>query len=69
MKLHQRGVDLLLNVQDAMQHPGRLSPKDIRGLLEETEAVLRELLARDIPTQADDAEKPDTQGTNRRPAG
>jgi hypothetical protein len=35
MKLHQRGVDLLLNIQDAMQHPEALSAKDVRDLLAE----------------------------------
>lgn len=54
MKLHQRGVDLLLNVQDATQHLDRLSSKDIRDLLTETEVVLRELLARDIPREVED---------------
>lgn len=48
-QLHQRGVDLLLNVQDALNHVERLSPKDIRDLLAETEIVLRDLLARDVP--------------------
>ncbi len=51
MKLHQRGLDLLLNVQDAMNHVERLREKDVRDLLSETEFVLRELLARDVPTQ------------------
>lgn len=50
MKLHQRGVDLLLNIQDAMQHPDTLSAKDVRDLLAEMESVLHDLLARDVPT-------------------
>lgn len=49
MKLHQRGIDLLLNLQDALEHPDKLAPKDIRDLLAEAEAVLRDLLARDVP--------------------
>jgi len=49
MKLHQRGVDLLLNVQDALEHMDKLSAKDVSDLLRETEIVLRELLARDVP--------------------
>lgn len=51
LKLHQRGLDLLLNVQDAMNHVERLREKDVRDLLSETEFVLRELLARDVPTE------------------
>lgn len=56
MKLHQRGVDLLLNIQDAKDHSNSLSPKEMRDLLVETEVVLRELLARDVPVKdgADD---------------
>lgn len=53
MKLHQRGVDLLLNVQDALGHVHQLSEKDFRELLRETETVLRELLARDVPAKED----------------
>lgn len=49
MKLHQRGIDLLLNLQDALEHPDKLAPKDIRDLLAEAEVVLRDLLARDVP--------------------
>lgn len=49
MKLHQRGVDLLVEIHTALDHLDRLSPKDVRGLLDEAEIVLRELLARDMP--------------------
>lgn len=51
MKLHQRGVDLLLNVQDALDHMEKLSAQEVRALLTETEVVLRDLLARDQPTE------------------
>lgn len=51
MKLHQRGVDLLVNVQDALSHAHTLSEKDVRELLKETEFVLRQLLARDVPVE------------------
>lgn len=51
MKLHQRGIDLLLNIHDALEHSDKLSPKDVRALLAETEIVLRDLLARDVPKQ------------------
>ena len=49
MKLHQRGVDLLVEIQTALDHIDKMSSKDVRGLLAETEVVLRDLLARDIP--------------------
>lgn len=49
-RLHQRGVDLLLNVQDALNNIERLSAKDVRDLLAETELVLSHLLARDVPS-------------------
>lgn len=49
MRLHQRGVDLLVNVQDALEHFEKLSVEEVRALLRETEVVLRELLARDVP--------------------
>lgn len=48
MKLHQRGLDLLLDVQDALQHSNKLSSEDVHNLLAETEIVLRNLLARDV---------------------
>lgn len=50
-QLHQRGVDLLLEVQDALNHVEKLSSKDVRDLLTETEIVLRDLLARDVPVR------------------
>ena len=31
MKLHQRGIDLLLNVQDAILYLDKLSAQDIPG--------------------------------------
>src|SRR5690606_36126836 len=55
-RLHQRGVDLLLNVQMALDHLDELTPQEVREVLQETEIVLRDLLARDVPR-----EPPDTQ--------
>lgn len=49
MHLHQRGIDLLVNVQDAADHVDSLTKEDIRQLLEETSVVLGRLLERDIP--------------------
>lgn len=57
MKLHQRGVDLLLNIHDALDHMDQLTGDEVRALLRETEIVLRDLLARDVPTQTEDAAK------------
>lgn len=54
MRLHQRGVDLLLNLQDALDHMDQLTERDVHGLLREMEAVLRELLARDVPVKPKD---------------
>lgn len=51
MRLHQRGVDLLLNIQDSLNHIERLSDTDVRNLLAETELVLRDLLDRDVPVE------------------
>ena len=48
-RLHQRGVDLLLNVQTALEHLDKLTSREVADLLKETETVLRELLARDVP--------------------
>lgn len=60
--LHQRGIDLMLNVQSALDHAERLSVNDVRALLKETEVVLRELLARDsVQTPADTSRGPATR--------
>ncbi len=48
-RLHQRGVDLLLNVQTALEHFDQMTAREVAGLLKETEVVLRDLLARDVP--------------------
>jgi hypothetical protein len=49
MQLHQRGLDLLLNVQDATDHVDTLSKEDVRRLLQEVNVVLSQMLERDIP--------------------
>lgn len=48
--LHQRGVDLLIQVMDAKDHIDSLSREEIRKLLVEVSDVLMHLLERDIPT-------------------
>jgi hypothetical protein len=50
-QLHQRGVDLLLNVMDAAEHVEKLSHDDMRRILEEVAEVLGELLKRDVPVK------------------
>lgn len=47
MKLHQRGVDLLVNVLDAADHVEDLSPEEIRRLLKEVADVMGLILERD----------------------
>lgn len=48
MQLHQRGVDLLVTVMDAIDHRDKLQPADLDWLLRETAHVLGELLKRDV---------------------
>lgn len=54
MQLHQRGIDLLLDVMDAAEHAEKLRPEDIRRILKEVTDVLGELLKRDIPQERRD---------------
>ena len=49
MRLHQRGIDMLLNLEDAIDHFDRLTATEVQTLLKEVETVLRDLLARDMP--------------------
>lgn len=48
MRVHQRAVDLLLNVQDAADHVDNLTQEDVRRLLKEIGIVLELLLDRDL---------------------
>lgn len=50
-RLHQRGVELLLDVQTSLEHFDKLTSREVVALLKETEVVLRELLARDVPVE------------------
>jgi hypothetical protein len=58
MQLHQRGVDLLLNVMDAAEHVEKLGQDDIRQILREVAEVLGELLKRDVPVERQTEEGP-----------
>lgn len=49
MQIHQRGVDLLVNVLDAADNLDSLTREEMRDLLKEVGIVLGSLLERDIP--------------------
>jgi hypothetical protein len=49
MRLHQRGVDLLVDLMDAEQHFDQTSPDELRRLIAESVVVFGQLLARDNP--------------------
>lgn len=51
MKLHQQGVDLLVNVMDAADHLDKFSQEELRSLLIEVAQVLGDLLKRDVPVE------------------
>ena len=48
-ELHQRGVELLVDVLDAAEHTDQLSQAEIKELLTAIGVVLGQLLERDIP--------------------
>jgi len=62
MQSRQRGVDLLLNVQDAADHIDSLTKEDMSRLLAEVSIVLGQLLERDIPTCGEPGDRPETHG-------
>ncbi len=47
MQLHQRGVDLLLKVMDAVDHVEELDPNQTQSLLREVAEVMGAILERD----------------------
>lgn len=51
MQLHQKGVELLVTLMDAIDHQDKLKPTDVDWLLRETAQVLGELLKRDVPVE------------------
>lgn len=51
MQLHSRGVELVVELQDAADRADHLRPEEIRQLLLETATVLGELLKRDVPPE------------------
>lgn len=46
MELHQRGVDLLVNVMDAADQADQMSPDEVRRLLREVAEVMSLILER-----------------------
>lgn len=52
MQLHSRGVELVIELQDAADSVHNMRPDEVRQLLLETATVLGELLKRDIPNPA-----------------
>lgn len=47
MQLHQRGVDLLMNVMEAVDQSDELTPQERRRLLQEVVEVMSQILERD----------------------
>ncbi len=52
MKLHARGVELVVELLEAAEHVEQFSPNEQRTLLRETAHILAELLKRDVPDHA-----------------
>jgi hypothetical protein len=50
-QLHQRGVDLLLNLMDAEEHLEALTQDELRHLIGEAVVVFGQLLDRDRPAE------------------
>lgn len=49
MKLHARGIELVVELLDAAEHIEHFSANEQRELLRETAQVLADLLKRDVP--------------------
>jgi hypothetical protein len=49
-ELHQRGVDLVVELLDAADHPDTLPDLETRNLLRRAATALSELLIRDKPS-------------------
>lgn len=69
MQLHQRGVDLLVDVMDAADHVEKFSHDDVRRILKEVADVLGELLKRDIPEEHRPPDQPEQAGIVSRTKG
>lgn len=49
MRLHQRGLELVVELLEAAEHLDRIGPLEHRELLLEAAQVMGDLLARDVP--------------------
>lgn len=58
MRLHQRGLELVVELLEAADHLDRMGPLEHRALLQEAAQVMGDLLARDVPL-ADPMEQAD----------
>jgi len=47
MKLHQQGVDLLVDVMDTINHLDTMPKRDMQNLLERVSDVMGQILERD----------------------
>ncbi|MGB3643489.1 MAG: hypothetical protein WBA15_03335 [Mesorhizobium sp.] len=65
MQIHQRGVDLLVNVLDAADNLDSLTREEMRDLLNEVGIVLGSLLERDIPVAGLDSSRLETSRWRR----
>lgn len=52
MKLHARGIELVVELLEAAEHVEQFSAEEQRTLLREAAHILADLLKRDIPIQA-----------------
>ena len=57
-QLHERGVELVLQLLDAADQLDSMPSDEVRALLRETATVLSELLKRDLPARHE--EQPET---------
>jgi hypothetical protein len=58
MRLHQRGVDLLVDLMDAEDHFDSVTRDELHLLVREAVVVFGQLLERDIPDEPDEKPTP-----------
>ena len=54
MRLHQRGLELVVELLEAAERLDKLSLEEHRALLQEAAQILGDLLARDLPNTEPD---------------
>jgi hypothetical protein len=54
MRLHQRGLELVVELLEAAEQLDRIGPLEHRALLQEAARVIGDLLARDVPNPEQD---------------